>query len=156
MLGERAGGPDMLFNGEKPPWHSAIAAVYAHATAPMRRLADRYVLDLAYSLANGQSVPKSQTDQLAELPTVMERCENRASNVDRAVIDLLEAVSLQHRVGEILIAEVVDAANGIVQTRDPAIRARTMHLPKVENGASVRVRIDVADPSTRNVRLTAI
>ena len=154
----RAGGRARyaVFNCEKPPWHSAIAAVYAHATAPMRRLADRYVLDLAYSLANGQSVPKSQTDQLAELPTVMERCENRASNVDRAVIDLLEAVSLQHRVGEILIGEVVDAANGIVQTRDPAIRARTMHLPKVENGASVRVRIDVADPSTRNVRLTAI
>ena len=116
----------------------------------------RYVLDLAYLLANSLTVPKSLTDQLVGLPAVMERYEGRASNVERAVIDLLEAVSLQHRVGEILEAEVVDAYNGIVQTHDSAIRARATQLPKVENGATVRVRIDVADPSTRNVRLTAV
>ncbi len=158
LFARRAGGRASyaVFNSEKPPWHSAIAASYAHATAPMRRLADRYVLDLAYSLANGHSVPRSQSEQLAELPVVMENCENRASSVDRAVIDLLEAVSIQHRVGEILEAEVVDAENGIVQTHDSAIRARATKLPKVENGATVRVRIDVADPSTRTVRLTAI
>ncbi len=158
LFARRAGGRARyaVFNSETPPWHSAIAASYAHATAPMRRLADRYVLDLAYSLANGHSVPSSQTEQLAELPMVMERCENRASNVDRAVIDLLEAVSLQHRVGEILEAEVVDAEHGIVQTHDSAIRARATKLPRVENGATVRVRIDVANPSTRTVRLTAI
>ena len=154
----RAGGRARyaVYDSKKPAWHSAIAATYAHATAPMRRLADRYVLDLAYLLANSLSVPKSLTDQLVGLPAVMERYEGRASNVDRAVIDLLEAVSLQHRIGEILEAEVVDAENGIVQTRDSAIRAKATQLPKVENGTSVRVRIDVADPSTRNVRLTAV
>ncbi len=154
----RAGGRARyaLYDSEKLPWHSAIAATYAHATAPMRRLADRYVLDLAYLLANSLIVPKSLTDQMAGLPAVMERYEGRASNVDRAVIDLLEAVSLQHRVGEILEAEVVDAVNGIVQTHDSAIRARATRLPKIENGARVRVRIDAADPSTRSVRLTAL
>lgn len=154
----RAGGRARyaLYDSHKPPWHSAIATTYAHATAPMRRLADRYVLDLAYLLANNFTVPKSLTDQMAGLPAVMERYEGRASNVDRAVIDLLEAVSLQHRVGEILEAEVVDAENGIVQTHDSAIRAKATRLPKVENGATVRVRIDVADPSTRSVRLTAV
>lgn len=153
----RAGGRARyaLYNSAKPAWHSAIGATYAHATAPMRRLADRYVLDLAVCLANGRSVPPTLTNQLSQLPVIMDRCEGRASNVDRAVVDLLEAVSLQHRIGEILEAEVVDAENGIVQTHDSAIRAKATQLPKLENGATVRVRIDFADPTTRTVRLSA-
>ncbi len=153
----RAGGRARyaVYNSEKPAWHSAIGATYAHATAPMRRLADRYVLDLADCLANNRTVPPTLTNQLLQLPAIMDRCEGRASNVDRAVVDLLEAVSLQHRIGEILEAEVVDAENGIVQTHDSAIRAKATKLPKAENGAIVRVRIDVADPTTRTVRLSA-
>ncbi len=154
----RAGGRASyaVYSEKITPWHSAIAATYAHATAPMRRLADRYVLDLACLLANGDSVPQSLTEKISQLPKVMERCEGLASNVDRAVIDLLEAVSLQHRVGEILDAEVVDTENGIVQTFDSAIRARASKLRNFENGAKVRVRIDVADPVRRRVVLTSV
>ena len=39
------------------PWHAAMAATYAHATAPLRRLADRYVVRAALAIANGQRVP---------------------------------------------------------------------------------------------------
>lgn len=154
----RAGGRASYatYDSEKKPWHAAIAAAYVHATAPMRRLADRYVLDLAYLLTNGQSVPIELTEKMRELPVVMGRGEGRASNVDRAVIDLLEAVSLQHRIGEILVAEVVDAEAGIVQTIDSAIRSKATQLHGVENGAKVRVRIDYADPAKRMVRLTAV
>jgi VacB/RNase II family 3'-5' exoribonuclease len=143
-----------VYDEKKVPWHSAIGATYSHATAPMRRLADRYVLDLACLLANGESVPQSLIDKIAQLPKVMERCESRASNVDRAVIDLIEAVSLQHRVGETMEAEVVDAENSLVQTIDSAIRARASKLPKLNNGSKVFVRIDFADPEKRRVGLT--
>ena len=34
------------------PWHAAMAATYAHATAPLRRLADRYVVQAALAVAN--------------------------------------------------------------------------------------------------------
>ncbi len=154
----RAGGRASYatFDSEKKPWHAAIAAAYTHATAPMRRLADRYVLDLAYLLTNGQSVPAELTQKIRDLPVVMERGEGRASNVDRAVIDLLEAVSLQHRIGEILVAEVVDAEAGIVQTIDSAIRSKATQLHGVENGSKVRVRIDLADPAKRRIQLTAV
>lgn len=145
-----------VFQDDKAPWHSAIGATYAHATAPMRRLADRYVLDLACLLVNGDSVPSSLKEKIARLPAVMARSEGRASNVDRAVIDLLEAVSLQHRVGEILDAEVVDADDGIVQTFDSAIRARATKLINAKDGDLIRVRIDAADPTTRRVRLSAV
>ena len=154
----RAGGRARyaVYNSGKPAWHSAIGATYAHATAPMRRLADRYVLDLAFLIANAQTVPQMMKDKIDELPAVMDRCENRAANVERAVIDLLEAVSLQDRVGEILQAEVVDAENGIVQTNDSAVRAKATNLQGAKNGANIQVRIDVADPNARTVRLSAV
>jgi exoribonuclease R len=154
----RAGGRAgyAVFDAAKPPWHSAIAATYAHATAPMRRLADRYVLDLALLLANRQPVPTELTKQIDSLPEAMERGEGRASSVERAVIDLIEAVAVQHRVGEIFDAEVVDAKGEIVQMIDPAIRGRVSNLPKLDDGAKVRVRIDSADTATRKVKLTAV
>ncbi len=48
LLVRRAGGRASYatYTPDKLPWHAAIGATYAHATAPMRRLADRYVLDL--------------------------------------------------------------------------------------------------------------
>ena len=35
------------------PWHAAMSATYAHATAPLRRLADRYVVRATLAIANG-------------------------------------------------------------------------------------------------------
>lgn len=155
---QRSGGRAgyAVYSHEKRPWHSAVAATYAHATAPMRRLADRYVLDLSRGLANNETIPSDLRAKLARLPDVMERGEGRGASVERAIIDLLEAVSLQHRIGEILEAEVVDANDEIVQVADPAIRARVADLLGAAEGDTVRVRIDSADPLTRKVRLTAM
>ena len=81
---------------------------------------------------------------------------DRANGVDRAVIDLMEAVSLQHRIGEVLDAEVVDADAGIVQTLEGAIRARATNLPRCNHGEKVKVRIAAADPAKRLVRFTGV
>jgi exoribonuclease R len=145
-----------VFSSKKKPWHSAIAATYVHATAPMRRLADRYVLDLALLIANRKTVPESLIEIISLLPEPMQRGENRANGVDRAVIDLMEAVSLQHRIGEILDAEVVDADAGIVQTQEGAIRARATSLPRCNHGDKVKVRIEEADPAKRRVRFVGV
>ena len=51
-------GADYLaFDGEVPadPLHHALAMPYAHATAPLRRLCDRYVLDLLVQLSAGDA-----------------------------------------------------------------------------------------------------
>ena len=46
MAIRRAGGGASYvpFAAGERPWHSAMAATYVHATAPLRRLADRYVV----------------------------------------------------------------------------------------------------------------
>lgn len=145
------------YSADKSPWHAAIGGVYVHATAPMRRLADRYVLDLSYQIANGQSVEQGMLAKIGELPTVMQRFEARAANVDQAVIDLVEAVSLQHRIGETIDAEVIDAQLGIVQTVDSAVRSKILRLPAgVKAGDRVSVRIDAADPIKRRVSLSIV
>ncbi len=158
LLVRRAGGRASyeVHSDEKIPWHAAIGATYVHATAPMRRLADRYVLDLACLLVKNQTIPPELRTKLNALPEVMSAGDGRARAVERAVIDLVEVISLQDRIGEVLEAEVVDAELGIVQTYDSAIRSRAAHLADVSNGDNVRVRIDKADLSTRQIILTAI
>ena len=158
LIVRRAGGRASYagYSSDKTPWHAAIGATYVHATAPMRRLADRYVLDLACLLFKNQVVPDELLAKLDALPQVMAAADGKAKGVERAVVDLLEVVSLQDRIGEVLVAEVVDADLGIVQTRDSAIRSRVARLANVADGDIVHVRIDKADLASRQVVLTAV
>ena len=106
------------------PWHAAMAATYAHATAPLRRLADRYVLQAALAVANGQAVPEPVTRRrFARLPAVMAKADDHGGQIDRAVIDLAEAVMLQGREGEMFDAVVtdIDERGARIQLSDPAV-----------------------------------
>jgi exoribonuclease R len=143
-----------VYSPDKKPWHAAIAATYVHATAPMRRLGDRYVLDLALLVA--KPVPPSILATIAKLPDIMRKSESRANSVDRAVVDLMEAVSLQDRIGEVLEAVVVDVDNGTVQSTDFAIQARVHLSPNAANGDKIQVRIDEANPTQRRIKLSPI
>jgi exoribonuclease R len=158
ILARRAGGRAeyAIYTSTNSPWHSAIASVYAHGTAPMRRLADRYVLELTLKLYAGQSIEERDRDKLNSLAPIMTSSDLRSRNVERAIIDLIEAVSLQDRIGEIIDAEVVDADSQIVQTLDSAIRSRAARIGSAENGDIIQVRIDEADPIRRLVKLTAV
>src|SRR4051794_33522791 len=53
------GAAYVAFDGAPPELttHAAVAAPYAHATAPLRRLADRYVSEVCLALCAGQEVP---------------------------------------------------------------------------------------------------
>ena len=73
---------------------SAMAATYAHATAPLRRLADRYVVRAALAIANGQAVPDAVTEAFAKLPAGDGQADALAGHIERAVVDLAEAVML--------------------------------------------------------------
>ena len=66
---------------------------YAHATALLRRLADRYVIRAALSVMLGQPVEEQVSAALEKLPAVMAR----AGQIERAVVDLAETVLLSHR-----------------------------------------------------------
>jgi exoribonuclease R len=155
----RAGGGASYapFTEGTTPWHAAMAATYAHATAPLRRLADRYVVEAALAVANGDRVPDDVAQAFTELPTVMERAEQRANGVDRAVIDLAEAVLLAGHEGTVFDAVVVDEDDrgAVVQVIDPAVLARVT-TDGVDPGDGVRVRLERADPATRSVEFARV
>ena len=141
------------FDGAPPeqPLHSAVAAPYAHCTAPLRRLADRHVGEVCLAVANGQPVPDWARSALPRLPELMSAATRRAGALERAVVDAAEAVVLAPRVGERFDAVVVDsgAKGGVVQLREPAVRARCdgPDLPLGEQVVVELVRADVAGRS---------
>ncbi|WP_405148181.1 RNB domain-containing ribonuclease [Sphaerisporangium sp. NBC_01403] len=147
------------FNGEPPrdATHAAVAAPYAHVTAPLRRLVDRYGTEVCLAVAEGVPVPEPVQEALEGLPALMAGTGRRAAAVERACVDLVEAFVLRDRVGQTFDAVVVDAedgkAGGVVQVADPAVVARCdgEGLPL---GARVQVRLTRADLVTREVRFT--
>ena len=155
MLSVRRAGQGASYQGlvaGEVPWHSAMAASYVHATAPLRRLADRYVVMAALSVANGQAVPEAVEAAFARLPKVMARADALSGQIERAVIDLAEAVMLRGREGEVFDAVVTDEdERGVrIQLRDLPIVARVV-AHKVEPGSRLRVTLAGADPATRTL-----
>jgi len=129
------------------PWHAAVAATYAHATAPLRRLADRYVVEAAVSVAAGRRVEPWLEEAFEALPAVMDAATARASQIDRAALDLAEAVVLAGREGELFDAVVTDEDDrgARIQVCEPAVVARIV-ARRVDPGDEIRVRLVRADP----------
>ena len=146
------------FDGELPELveQAAIAAPYAHVTAPLRRLVDRFGLALCAAVSAGTEVPAWVREALPSLPELMETSDRRAGGVERATTDAVEAASLADRVGEEFAAVVVDVPEGKddggaleVQLVDPPVLARAKGA--AELGAEVTVRLTGVDLSTGKV-----
>ncbi len=138
----RAGAPAgyMPYKQGVVPWHSAMAATYVHATAPLRRLADRYVIQTALAIANGKPVPEAVTAAFPKLPEVMDRADARSGQIERAAVDLAETVVLHGREGKMFDAVVTD-----IKAR--GARIQLCKLPVIArvaaNGAETGDRVDV-------------
>lgn len=157
------------FDGSVPEQinQAAVAAPYAHTTAPLRRLVDRFVLTICAALSAGETVPAWVREALPELPKIMAGSDQLAGRVDRAALDTVEAALLSTRIGEEFDAVVLsgarktpnksNAGNGssnagqfsIVQLSDPAVSARCEG--DLQAGSQVRVRLLSADISSRTV-----
>ena len=134
------------------PVQAAIAAPYAHTTAPLRRLVDRYSLAICEALAAGREVPTWARDGLADVPATMASSAQRAGAVERESTNAVEAAVLAHRIGEVFDAVVVDAnGSGLdLQLTDPAVTARADG--EASPGDRVRAELITADIAGRTVR----
>jgi exoribonuclease R len=137
------------------PFHAGVGAPYAHVTAPLRRLADRYATEVCLAVAAGAPVPAWVLEALPGLPATMAAATRRAGEFERAVVDLTEAVLLAERIGEEFDAAVVDVSgegkSGTVALDDPPVWAKCAG-PGLRAGERLRVRLLEADPTTRRVR----
>lgn len=141
------------------PLHSAIASTYAHVTAPLRRLCDRFANEIVVAHCADHTPPTWAVEALEELPGLMGAAGQRDRNLERAVIDFVEAVVLAPRVGETFRAIVTDIdeerGRGRLQITNPAVVAR-LPAEGLVLGAEITVRLEDAVPDERTVRFSLV
>ncbi len=131
--------------------HAAIAAPYAHVTAPLRRLGDRFATEAVLATVAGVDPPEWVQDALDDVPGEVDAGRRRAGELDRAVLDHLEALVLAGHVGAVFDAVVVDHRRdgSVLQFREPAV---VVTVPdELPLGAEVGARVVAADPVARRV-----
>ena len=154
---------------------SAIGAAYAHTTAPLRRLVDRFVLVICEALSNGGDVPGWAREALPLLPGIMAGSDQLASRMERLALDTVEALLLNH-IGQEFDAIVIsgskpqngngngkngngngkngNGSSGIIQIAEPAVTARC--AGELESGTKVRVRLVSSDITTRQIHFELV
>ena len=138
---------------------AAIAAPYAHTTAPLRRLVDRFALLVCSYAVTGQEVPGGLREVLPTLPELMNDSNRVVNKIERAAIDTVEAASLAHRVGERFRAVTLTASGessngnhrslGTLQLESPAVMAPFEGSSQA--GMQVEVELVHADLASRKV-----
>lgn len=144
--------------------HAAVAAPYAHATAPLRRLVDRYTSELCLAASAGTEPPDWVRTALPALPAEMEAGTRLANRVERGCVDLVEAALLRDRIGETFDAFVIDVhendpTRGTVHLTDPAVIGHvttTPDGPALPLGHPVHVRLTEAEPGVDPVHFVRV
>jgi exoribonuclease R len=136
------------------PGHAGIGAPYAHVTAPLRRLVDRFGSELCLAVTSGADVPEWLRAALPTLPEIMAASDRVAGGVARACVDRTEAALLAGRVGDefevvVLRGAGPDGGQGEVYRHDPPVLARCSG--PLRTGETTRVRLVESDPATGRI-----
>jgi exoribonuclease R len=143
-----------VFDGAPPrlATHAGLATSYAHVTAPLRRLVDRFGTEICLALCAGVPVPEWVRAALPELPKLMGSSDALAARVDKACLDQVEAWVLGNRIGHEFDAIVLRADGGSAEVflAEPPVIA-TCAGANLPEGERVRVRLVGADAVARKV-----
>jgi exoribonuclease R len=149
----------VAFDGPPPPdpMHAAIAAPYAHCTAPLRRLVDRYASEVCLAICAGTEVPAWAREALPALPIEMALGAERGKRLERTLVDAVEAAVLAPLVGrehDALVIDLWKRGRGEVALRRPAVIGPCDDVHDL--GARVRVRLEEADVAKHTIRFSRI
>ena len=150
----------VTFDGSVPAdaEQAAIAAPYAHATAPLRRLVDRWSLAICLAVASGEDVPAWARDSLPELPGLMQASSQRASKLNSATINCVDAALMTPFVGSRIEANVIelrDGDRGTIQIADPAVTASAPVPAGAAAGDVVSLQVVRADIAKGELEFSA-
>ncbi|WP_078326585.1 RNB domain-containing ribonuclease [Mycobacteroides salmoniphilum] len=151
------GASYLVFDGERPDdqaaGHAGIAAPYAHVTAPLRRLGDRFATEICLALSAGTPVPQWARDGLAGVRSSLLTSNALANKVEQACVDLTEATVLAPQKGQTFDSAVLRGAEkkraAEVFVTDPPILARCEGNPP--EGQRAKLTLHEANPDTRTV-----
>lgn len=146
-----AGGADGA--EPEPSIHAGIGGHYAHVTAPLRRLVDRFATEICLAIASSQPIPEWVTANVDQVLGTMKSSSQTASAVDRACMKLTEAVVLQPWVGQNFNATVLNSDGGDkakILVEEPPILTTCVGGP--DEASTVKVTLIEAEPAAREVR----
>lgn len=155
------------FDGERPEGddriHAGVANTYAHATAPLRRLVDRFVTECCHAIVAGTEPASEIRDSLDEVRERMIESGRLANTVDNACISKVEALALTGRIGEHFDAAVTRSSRaadgdkkakpGEVMILRPPVTAEC--AGEVRAGTVIDAVVEEANPGKRSVRFRA-
>lgn len=162
----------LWFDGEVPEEnqriHAGIGGAYAHVTAPLRRLVDRFATEICLAIAAAQpggtvpyrpeinlvapQVPDCVTSRSEQLVKTMNKTSSLNNQVANACLSLTEAVVLAPWLNQNFRAAVLHtkpSGQSDVFTPEPPIIAKCHGAPPV--GATTLITLTEADPVSRNV-----
>ncbi|MDA4894621.1 RNB domain-containing ribonuclease, partial [Streptomyces sp. MS2A] len=139
----------VTFDGTVPQdaGQAAIGAPYAHATAPLRRLVDRWALTICLAAARGEEVPDWVRESLSSLPAIMQASGQRASRLESETVNRVEAALLTPLIGSSVPATIIEIRKdrAEVQLTDPVVTATAPVPPGAAPGSVVSLRVVGAD-----------
>ena len=117
--------------------HGALGVPYAHVTAPLRRLVDRFSTEACLSIVANRALPDWVHSAMPTIGAEMSRGNHLSRDVDKACISAVECAVLQGHNGEVFDGVGLD--DYTVQLAEPAIIARCGGA--VQAGKAQRVRL---------------
>ena len=148
----RGAGYTPVTSKDEAPIHGGLRMTYAHVTAPLRRLVDRYANEVVVALCADRPIPAWAAMALAQLPQAMTEADHRDDGVEAAVLNLAEAVVLARHVGQTFQAVVVEREEdrATILLRDPPVIAKMTDRGH-GLGETIDVRLAEADPTHRRI-----
>jgi exoribonuclease R len=142
------------FDGELPDLttHAGIGGPYAHVTAPIRRLVDRFAMEVCLAVSEGRPVPEWVRTALTQVPVWMSASDSLAARVERACLDQVEAWVLAEHIGGEFEAVVLraDETKAEILVEDPPVMAKCAG-ENLRDGGRIRVRLTAVDVEKRKV-----
>jgi exoribonuclease R len=140
------------FSGGVPeqPEHAAMKSEYAHVTAPLRRLVDRWTGEICVALCADQPVPDWVRESMDEIPKIMDESDRKAHAYERAIVSMVEAGLVADQVGSEFDGVITDVdereqTRGIVALSSIAVEGRVTGKSALPLGQPVRVKLTQAD-----------
>lgn len=150
-----------VFDGDLPsqPEHGGLAAPYAHVTAPLRRLVDRFATEVCLAVHAGRTVPAWVRQALPGLPSRMSSGAGLAARLDHACTQAVSEFLLAGHIGEVLTGIVVqlEQARGraTILLDEPPVR---VHGPVdgFTDGSRAAVRLTSVNVTDHRIEVAAV
>jgi len=148
------------FDGDPPrdDGHAGVGAPYAHVTAPLRRLGDRFATEICLAHTAGRPVPDWVRQQLPAVAEIMQKSDRTAHDLERQCRGAVSAFLLAGREGQRFTGVVVQIDDqrdrATIAIDEPPVQAHCERAGLTE-GTSVTVELVSADARNYVVRPVA-